>query len=242
MQAVVGVVRQLYRYPVKSMCGEALESAELVWSGLLGDRRFAFVRAGNHSRFPWLTARELPQLQQYHPRFVELTNAGNAVARVTTPGGADLALDDEQLCAELAAQFGAPLYLMQSGRGMPDTASVSLLGLATVEALSAELGMTLEPLRFRPNIVVELTDQSPFAEEGWLGGLLTFGERADSAQVRVNRKDPRCMMVNLDPTTSTQNPQVLRKIVRERDSCLGVYGSVEAIGTIAVGDTITLSQ
>jgi uncharacterized protein len=49
----------LWRYPVKSMAGEALVAAEVSWHGLAGDRRWAFVRDGVvRSGFPWLTLRE----------------------------------------------------------------------------------------------------------------------------------------------------------------------------------------
>ena len=69
---VVGRVVALWRYPVKSMAGEELDGAEVSWPGLAGDRRWAFIRAGQvHSGFPWLTMRERPELARYRPRFAE---------------------------------------------------------------------------------------------------------------------------------------------------------------------------
>jgi hypothetical protein len=47
----IGHVEAVFRYPVKSMRGEPLESANLGWHGLDLDRRLAFRR---HSDFPWL--------------------------------------------------------------------------------------------------------------------------------------------------------------------------------------------
>ncbi len=58
----VGVIRQLTRYPVKSMQGEALPFAALTLQGFAEDRRYAFVQATSRSPFPWLTVRELPEL------------------------------------------------------------------------------------------------------------------------------------------------------------------------------------
>jgi len=40
---VVGSVSRLWRYPVKSMLGEEVESAKVVWSGFYGDRSYALV-------------------------------------------------------------------------------------------------------------------------------------------------------------------------------------------------------
>lgn len=237
----VGRVAALYRYPVKSMRGERIETSEVYWPGLAGDRRYAFVRGGNTTRFPWLTAREVPKLLRYAPYFTDHTNPGASTVRVITPEGADFALEDDGLRDELAAQYRDPVQLLQSNRGIPDSAGVSILGAATVRDLGARVGATLDPIRFRPNILVETTADAPYEEEAWLGGLLVFGDRDDSARIRANRKDRRCMMVNLDPGEATQNPDVLREIVRNRDECVGLYATTENIGTIQVGDLIYLT-
>src|SRR5882762_8433793 len=66
----VGCVAALWRYPVKSMAGEALEHAQVSWHGVPGDRRWAFIRKDMvSSGFPWLTIRERPDLWRYCPSF-----------------------------------------------------------------------------------------------------------------------------------------------------------------------------
>ena len=60
-----GVIRQLRRYPVKSMRGEALPATTLTLQGVPEDRRYAFVQTSSRSDFPWLTAREFPELLCY---------------------------------------------------------------------------------------------------------------------------------------------------------------------------------
>jgi hypothetical protein len=62
MPLVIGQVEGIFRYPVKSMAGEPLETATLGWHGLDGDRRLAFRRLDDRSGFPWLTAGRLPDL------------------------------------------------------------------------------------------------------------------------------------------------------------------------------------
>ena len=47
-----GVTRQVARYPVKSMRGEALPTATLTLQGVAEDRRYAFVQAASRSAFP----------------------------------------------------------------------------------------------------------------------------------------------------------------------------------------------
>jgi len=63
----IGHVRELVRFPIKSMAGVPTESALLGWHGLDGDRRFAFRRLGDPGGFPWLTAGRLPELVLYRP-------------------------------------------------------------------------------------------------------------------------------------------------------------------------------
>jgi uncharacterized protein len=236
----VGRVAAIYRYPVKSMRGERIEATQVFWHGLVGDRRFAFVRGGNTSRFPWLTGREVPNLLRYAPYFVNAADPGASQVRVLTPAGADYALEDDALRDDLAAQYGNAVFLLQSNRSIPDSAGVSILGAATVRDLGARVGADLDPVRFRPNMLVETAGGQPYEEEGWLCGLLVFGEGEDGARIRANRKDPRCMMVNLDPEEAVQNPAVLREIVRNREECVGLYATTEAVGVVRVGDPVRL--
>ena len=54
---IVGKVDSLWRYPVKSMRGEELDEAFASYSGIYGDRVFAFRSSANHKGFPYFTAR-----------------------------------------------------------------------------------------------------------------------------------------------------------------------------------------
>jgi uncharacterized protein YcbX len=67
MPQEIGTITALYRYPVKSMAGELLESSELGWQGLVGDRRLAFRRTEEKNGFPWLTASKLRELILFKP-------------------------------------------------------------------------------------------------------------------------------------------------------------------------------
>jgi uncharacterized protein YcbX len=235
----VGVVKQLYRYPVKSMRGEALETARVWWQGVEGDRRFAFVCSDDRSSFPWLTGRDVPALIRYVPSFIEPTSPVESPVRVHTPEGRDVALESEELRAELMAQHGGPIHLIQLGRGTFDSAALSLISTTTLQALGHIAQRDLDPRRFRPNILVDLFDLQQ-NEDDWVGGVLRFGDRADSAQMRVDRKDQRCMMLNLDPETARQTPEALRAVVSTRANCAGVYGTPVRTGTVRVGDYVYL--
>ena len=65
----IGIVASIARYPVKSMQAELLETAALHWPWLHGDRQYAFVKEADTSAFPWLTARDMPELVRFTARY-----------------------------------------------------------------------------------------------------------------------------------------------------------------------------
>jgi uncharacterized protein YcbX len=65
----IGKVDSLWRYPVKSMRGEELDEAFVGFSGIYGDRLFAFRSSASPKGFPYLTAREQRKLLRHRPRF-----------------------------------------------------------------------------------------------------------------------------------------------------------------------------
>ena len=65
----VGTVESLWRYPVKSMRGEAPRECYLGFAGVYGDRLHAFGSEEAAPGFPWLTGREQRRMVLYRPRF-----------------------------------------------------------------------------------------------------------------------------------------------------------------------------
>lgn len=236
----VGTVGALYHFPVKSMRGALVDQVRLDWHGLAGDRRYAFVRSDDRSFFPWLTARQVPTLLAHTPILADPSDPSDSPIVVRTPEGEELALESDVLRARLAAAFGGPIHLMQSNRGTFDAAAISLIGVATVRDIGVLAELPLDALRFRNNVLLALDDDTPYLEDGWEGRLLAFGHGGEGARIRLNRRDLRCMMINLDPERATQDPAVLRAVVRHRDRCVGMYASTERIGAIRTGDPITL--
>ena len=99
--------------------------------------------------------------------------------------------------------------MLRSKNGIFDEGSLSLLSLETIKALELGTGRSLDVQRFRPNLVMRTLSGQPFLEESWLGGLLEF---AGGLRMRVNRRVPRCVMVNLEPDSAQSDPLVLKYI------------------------------
>jgi uncharacterized protein YcbX len=235
MATKIGEVEALFRYPVKSMRGEALEAAELGWHGVDGDRRLALRRIDDRSGFPWLTASKLPELILFAP---VRTAAEGLPTHVRTPEGEELGLFSQQLATEVGRRHGSPVEMTHLNRGIFDEASVSVITSGTVGGISELAGHRPDVRRFRPNVLVQSLRSDAFEEDAWVGGSLSFGEGDEAAVIGITNRDERCSMVNFDPDSARAAREVLKAVVRERENKAGVYATVIRRGRLAVGQPI----
>ena len=232
----IGRVVGLWRYPVKSMAGEALTEADVSWHGFAGDRRWAFIRDGvTHSGFPWLTLRQREDMSHYQPSFVEPARPDKSRTVVRTPSGAVFDVADPALGAELGPS-GA--RVIKQDRGVFDTFPLSLITTQTIARLGETLGAELDVRRFRPNVLVQAADEAPFPEDAWVGRVLRIGD----LRMRIDKRDGRCVVITIDPETTERNPEILRAVARDRQGCLGVYGSTVAPGRVALNDPVLIES
>lgn len=240
MPIKVGEVEALFRYPVKSMGGERVDSAELGWHGLDGDRRFAFRRADDRNGFPWLTATKLPELILFTPQRRE---PGQSLpTHVRTPEGKELDLFGDELASDVGRRSGLSVEMMYLNRGIFDEASISLITIATVGETSRRAGQHPDVRRFRPNVLIASVRSVAFEEDDWVGGVLTFGEGNEGPAIGIVNRDERCAMVNLDPDSARPAPNLLRTIVQARENKIGVYGTTIRRGQLAVGQPILFER
>jgi hypothetical protein len=236
----IGHIEALFRYPVKSMGGEALDAAELGWHGVEGDRRLAFRRSDDRSGFPWLTATKVPDLLLFTPQPRQGGAAEALPTHVRTPDGEVMPIFGHELATEVGRRYGAPVEMMQLRHGIFDDASISVIASDTVREIARLSGRAPDVRRFRPNVLVRLLRGLPFQEDEWLGGTLLFGEGEDAPAVNVTMRDVRCSMVNLDPDSASPAPEVLKSVVRANQNNAGVYGTVIRTGRLAVGQAVFL--
>jgi len=237
MPIEIGHVEAIFRYPVKSMGGERLASAELGWHGLAGDRRLALRKLEDRTGFPWLSASKLPDLLLFAPHRRD-DGAGEIPTHIRTPDGEELPVFGEALAAEVGRRHGAPVQMMQLKHGIFDEAPVSVIATDTVHEISRLAGRSTDVRRFRPNVLVRLLRSGPFQEDEWVGGVLSFGEGTDAPAVSVTMRDIRCSMINLDPDTAASAPEMMKTVVRVHENTAGVYGAVTRIGRLAVGQSV----
>ncbi|OAN59875.1 MOSC domain-containing protein [Sphingomonas sp. TDK1] len=235
MSMIVGHVSALARYPVKSMAGEPVAVAEMDWQGLEGDRQYAFVRAANGTRFPWLTAREVPGMVLHRARFADGAAPKTSAVEVEAPDGGIRSLHDAGLMAHLAEAARESVSLIQVARGVYDSMPVSLQTSAGHRALERAHGGPIDPRRFRINITIE----SELLPEHWQGLRLAFGDPSEDGAI-VQCADPiqRCVLITIDPDTGAKDPTILRSVAQHFSACYGLYSAPARPGLIRVGDPV----
>ena len=124
----IGTISQLYRYPVKSMAGERLESAAISFRGIPGDRGWAVY---DETRAGVTNAKRQPLLRTIRASYPTEPVAGEASppARITFPDGASFASDSSELPPRLAELLGRPVSMRGLGpAGSEAAARITLEG------------------------------------------------------------------------------------------------------------------
>lgn len=215
------------RYPVKSMGGESMASAELDGRGLVGDRAYAVVDAEGRLASGKNTRRMIRRDGVFAYSAQTLPDAVVASgARGTWEVGSP------ELDTELSAALAAPVRVLPEG-ATPyfDDGAVSLIGTATLDWCAAEWGVDADPRRLRANVVVETTE--PFEEEDWTG-TLGIGGAVLTPAGRVER----CRTIDLPQDGVATRTRWLKAVGEHRELKLAIYLDVTAPGRIAVGDEV----
>jgi uncharacterized protein YcbX len=207
-------VGALWRYPVKTLAGERLDTAELTFNGIVGDR-VVHVRGPEGVR----TSRRHHNLLGLHatlgPDGEPLVDgqpwrSPEILDRVRAAAGAD---------ATLARYDG------------PERFDILPLLVATDGAISS-FGRDVR--RLRPNIVIDGVDG--LDEFTWPGAELHIGDTV----IALDSRRGRCPMTTVDPDTLAVDREVLKDIIRRFDGKLALNADVLRPGTIRVGDPVQL--
>jgi uncharacterized protein YcbX len=233
-------VIELWRYPVKSLQGELLQTAELTGPGLQGDRRWALfdVESG-----VGLTGRRQPELLF-------------ASARLRHDGGPEILLPDGSVTDDddvLSAWLGRQVVLRSADAEVTrryenpidfeDEASGEWAlfhgapgafhdnGDARVTLVSTTTIGGWDRRRFRANVLLD-----GGGEDSLVGSKMALGR----AVLDVGMHIKRCVMTTRpQPGGIDRDLEVLRRINRERDGYLAVGALTVQPGTVRVGDTLT---
>lgn len=221
----MATVTEIWRYPVKSMAGDQIDSCEIVEHGLEGDRRWAFIDGSPNRAGKRLTIRQHDGLMGYRARL------SNGVVEVESPTGETHALDDG-FVRRLEEESSRSLTLSDMAGANFDDSHVLIVNLATVKAFSEGSGTQVDPRRFRANLYID--DLAPEEEISWIGRRIHAGE----AELEVTSRCERCVVITRDPDTAQTSPELLRLLTEQHETCMGVYCRVVRPGRVAVEDFV----
>jgi uncharacterized protein YcbX len=158
---------------------------------------------------------------------------------VETPDGKTFAISDAALIDNLRAGIDAKhkLTLLRSDKAITDSRPISIFAVQSAKKLGEETGIEVDKRRFRANVYLDLESAKGFKENEFVGRSLRIGPRV---VVSIVERDPRCMMITLDPETAEKTPAILKKVAQAHDGFAGVYGAILAEGMIRKGDSVEL--
>jgi len=244
-----GSVRSLWRYPVKSMLGEELETCEVTERGFTGDRAYALVDAEDGKVASTKNPRKWARLFECRAELL----GGSSGVRITLADGRTVSAEDPAAAELLSRLLGRKAALQTTAAdasvleelwldGSPDGRAVTdetiamgsppgtffdyaVIHLVTTATLGrlGELypGGRFDSRRFRPNLLVQSEEGDVgFVENGWIGKTVAIG---DSVRLAVTDPCPRCVMTTLAQEDLPADPGILRTAARH-NSVVGGEG------------------
>jgi len=244
-------VKSLYRYPVKGLSPERLASAALLAGGYFpGDRLFAVENGPSgfdpaepvhQPKIKYLMLMRNESLARLRTRHddtsgeIVIAHEGREVLRADTASpegqGRLSSFFEGFMPGELR---GKPrLLAAPDGYRFTDSRSgfLSIINLASVADLESRLGVPVDPLRFRGNVMVE--GLPAWAENDLVGQEL---EGPSGLRLCVIKRIERCAATNVDPDTGIRDLQIPKALTKNYGHVdCGIYCRVLSGGTLVEG-------
>ena len=242
-------VTALYRYPVKGLSPEPMAQTEIALGGTMpADRRFAIENGPG--RFDPEAPRHLPKITflmlMRNERLATLKTRFDDASETLTIERDGKRVAWGQLSSKLGRQLieqfmaaymrgdlrGAPRIVEAPGHSFSDVSAkcLHIINLASLRELERAAGRSIDPLRFRANVLID--GLPAWAEFGWLDKQIRLGD----LRLSVFARTQRCDATNVDPTTAARDmsiPALLQRTWGHTD--FGIYARVEKGGVLNVG-------
>ena len=254
-------IQSLWRYPVKSMQGLAVDAVHVGSACIEGDRRWAIVDVASGRV---MSAK----------RTQELLQASATDQSILLPDGTDVPLEADADAA-LSAWLGRPVMLRVAEGSedlsyqmtfdppnddaefydipippgtFVDLSPVHLITTATLDGCARmRPDLDWDVRRFRPNLVIAV-DGDPFLEDQWTGSCLRVGSVVlQVAQLTVRCAMPLRRQPGMGPTRPglERQPELFGAISTLNQAApnhLGVYADVVTTGVIQIDDEVVILE
>jgi uncharacterized protein len=250
----VPTVVSLYRYPVKGLSPQPLDSVALTpGEAIPFDRAYAIENGP--SRFDPEAPKFLPKVSflmlMRHERLAALRTEfddatetltifrdGRQVARGQLSTLLGRQLIDQFFAGYMKSELKGPARIISApGHSFSDGGAKCLhfVNLATVREVERITGASLDPLRFRANVYFDGVEA--WEERHWVGREIRVG----GAVFEVFAETVRCDGTNVNPATAKRDTSIPPELVRTFGNAnLGFYAKVKTGGNVARGDALEL--
>jgi MOSC domain-containing protein len=245
----------IYRYPVKGLSPEILQSVELKTGQTLPFDR-AYAIENGRGKFDPEQPKYLPKVNflmlmrneklarlktvfddETHELTISQDGETVAVGALNTQAGCQ---GIEQFMTDYMSDGlkGAPRIVHAANHSFSDVAAkcLHIINLESIRELERMIGKPIDPLRFRPNLIID--GPPAFSELDWVGQNLT----SDEIRLNVFKRTMRCPATNVDPQSGSRDftiPDVLFEQFGHRD--FGIYAEVETGGILTPSAKLELS-
>lgn len=226
----IGKVIELWRYPVKSLLGERLDTVNINLRGVLGDREYAISDLNNK----FGSGKDTRRFRRIDGLFSMSARMENNHVQIEFPDGRTLSNRDSSLNKQLSNFLGQEVTLSQEDKiSHFDDGAIHIITTKSLELLQAMApNIKINASRFRPNIVIE----SEAIDDEILGKKLKIG----SVELEVTHKTERCRMITLAQSELENAPGILKTVSNNFDMHFGVYARVKAAGNVLAGDKVEI--
>lgn len=225
-----GIVKKLWRYPVKSMLGESCRTLLFDSRGVVGDRLFAVI--DKQGKFG--SGKNTRRFVKIDGLFKFRATYDESVPVIVFPDGKFVRGDDSLIHTELSEALNQTVALAKE-QVIPhfDAGPIHLVTTASLDWLKSKLSCSIvDERRFRPNLVIE-TKGSELIEQNWLGKMLRIGE---SVLLEITNPTERCVMTNFAQDEIPEDKNIFAYLGRECDLNFGIYAKVLVGGKVICGD------
>ena len=269
-RTATGTVVSLWRYPVKSMLGEELNSSYVTERGLVGDRAYALIDQKTGKVASAKNPRKWGKLFDFRSVFIDPPQFVENIPRIriTFPDGSHIFSDQDGIDYSLSKVLGQDVRLMRASLEKPSYEEYwpDIDGLAQREKVTDEImpsqtffdiavihlltTSTINRLReLYPEGRFEVRRFRPnivmesVSEEKEFIENLWIGKNimiGEDIVLRITGACTRCVMTTLPQGDLPKDLGILRTIARYNQVTAGVYASVYRGGIIRRGDPVQL--
>lgn len=265
-----GTVVSLWRYPVKSMLGEELNSSYVGDRGLLGDRSLALVDPETTRVVSAKNPKKWATMFDFRAALTAPLEPGKPIpaVRVTLPDGDTVVSDDTRFAQIMSSALGRPVTLASTAPSepsleeyWPDMTELAHQETVTDEAMPPGTFFDLATVHVLTTATIdrlrELYPQGRFEVRRFRPNIVVRPEDAEAQFIEdkwighklriggdvvlnITGPCPRCVMTTLPQADLPRDSGILRTAARHHEVNVGVYAEVDRAGMARRGDAVAL--